>query len=411
MSNATLTFALERAAEVGESPDKGIGIIVKTKMDWIRAREMRAAPGGHLLPVIDLTGGMHADADCHEAEAQQAVIETFAGRRNGLASWIRQAKDPEIRLLAHIFVRDRPLTARYAPNTRDAVDYGSLLPIETPRAVAERLAAGGYLSRKFFDRLHTCDRCGSARLSVREECASCHSAELESVSTLHHYRCVYSGPEEDFRADRDKLVCPKCARELRHYGSDHERSGTVLKCRSCGEFRGEPVVGFVCMDCNAHYSGDVVRTCDYYSYEINELGVALVHQADARKIRTLADLNQITPLEIIREVNRLSLSDKKGFSLCELSYAKERAIIREMGVEPFERARQALHAGLRTRLPATCLVSSGRVNDYVLLPAIGKSDGQRLIEQAMQEAVNEISLDLGAVANVFDHDELLPCSS
>jgi hypothetical protein len=412
MSNIAKKF-LEVPASIGVNAVEAEAIVVRSNSDWTQAFEMRARPGGHLLPIIDLTGRRNADADCHGPDEQKSVILAFSQRRQGVAAWVRHSRDPAIRLLAYIFVRDKTLHAGYEPDRRECVGYGHplLLPVTSLREVAERLAAAGHLNRTFFDRLHCCDRCESARLSVREECSSCRSSALDTVTILHHYRCSYSGPVGDFRTEDERLVCPKCERELRHYGTDHERSGTAMRCQACGHFRSEPAVGFVCLDCGTHYDGNSVRTRDFNHYSISETGVALLHAPVARPLHTLSELHQVTPLAIIRELNRALADNRLGFVLCQLGYLNERALALQRGTEAFELAREAFLAGLRVRLPTGSLVCAGRTYDHVFLPDVSKNDSQVLLAKTIEKTAGELTLDLGADVQVLEGNELLPCSS
>ncbi len=58
------------------------------------------------------------------------------------------------------------------------------------------------------------------RMLAREECPNCRSAWLRNSAFIHHYSCAHCGPEEEYRHG-SVLICPKCKKQLRHYGKDY----------------------------------------------------------------------------------------------------------------------------------------------------------------------------------------------
>ncbi len=363
--------------------------------------------GGHLTPVIDLTGRLSDDADCIDAREQERVIAAFQSRRSAMPASVQISARPQIRLLAYLFVSGRSLTARYTPDTKEAVGYGKLCPIANVRNLAEELADSGYLSRRLFDRVHVCDRCSSSRLNVREECPSCRGPNLSSVTLLHHLRCAYQGPEHDFRAAGGRLICPKCARELRHYGTDYERSGTVQECHDCRHAGSDPSVGFVCMDCSAHFDGEAVRCVDFHHYDLTDAGIALLRrpQEDGRDGPSFA-LSGL-PLELRARLRAVGTEPEEPHVLCELSYLRERWVVHQHGPDAFERARQQLLDDLRNRLGPASYVSQGRAYDYVLL------DGTLATEASLQDHIRQssqlLTIDLGVTVSALDCSDLMNC--
>jgi hypothetical protein len=390
-------------------------ITIRSVDDWANAVSHRKRQGGHLLPVIDLTGKHATDADCSGWNSEQRVIADFTKRLAEIANWAMHSSQPNIKLLAHIYVTGRPLTARYTPQSKEAISYGRLVPVPTPRETAELLASAGFLSREFFDRIHVCDRCGSSRLNVRQECTSCRGANIETTTILHHFRCVYHGPEPDFRAKDERLVCPKCSRELRHYSVDYERSGTAQRCACCGYTSTEPAIGFVCMDCTGHFDGESARAIDHYHYHyhyhVTDAGMALL-QGHARISQAAAGmLLQACPLTVVQRINTLAAKGSLDFTLCEIVYKRERWVVHAHGVEAFERARQQLLDDLRSKLDPTSLVCAGRGCDYVLITENSKAETQQALTDHLLKCGRGLLLDLRATVLAFGHEEILPCLS
>lgn len=213
------------------------------------------------LPRADYKGSvLHSDA-LREAFAAvepiqqriRALPDVVNGDRNGLAA------------LALAYTRDTHIRAHWSVEAASFVDYPLLFGLPGRRALLEHLAHSGLLGRDYFDRLHVCTVCGSSRLNVREECHACQSSHIVEFSLIHHYRCAHQAAEEHF-IESERLVCPKCRRELRHYGVDYDRPGTSFSCRDCGATSPEPEVGFRCVDCDRHTAGDHADTLSWYHY-------------------------------------------------------------------------------------------------------------------------------------------------
>jgi hypothetical protein len=199
--------------------------------------------------------------------------------------------------LALAYTRDCSLAPLLQPNDPAVVAYPLLSGIGIARDVLEELADAGMLRRRFFERLHICQHCDSSRLHAREVCVKCHSSHLAEQSLVHHYACGHQAVQPAFEAGK-AFICPKCRKELRHYGVDYDKPGKVMYCNSCGDTMTEPEVEFLCLDCHRSTSGDHAGFRDWYEYDLLPDGIAAVKSGrlptaasvdDARLGRTLRD--------------------------------------------------------------------------------------------------------------------------
>jgi len=235
------------------------------------------------LPIIDLTGCLAgADAvfsatDRSTWNAVASAIIRFAKGRTRLGGEASNAADLETRLLSYVFLSGRPLQPAADFASRECVRYPGFFPHVETRPAAERLASRGLLERRFFERFHVCGHCGSFRLNVREECLSCHSANLRDVAVIHHYRCAHQAPETDFARGID-LICPKCRRQLNHFGRDYGKPGKTVVCGDCGACGSEPAIGFACLDCGGRTAGDAAEKLDIFSYSLTIEGNAVLQR-------------------------------------------------------------------------------------------------------------------------------------
>jgi len=234
--------------------------------------------GAAHLPVVDFRSMPSPRADAAVAGTGEASLEE-AERRTGplvtraseLPALSGRADSTELQILALAYLRETPIEARWAPDRREMVGYPLLTGLAEPRRYLDALADAGLMERSFFDRLHRCGGCGGSRLNVREECPSCQAAHLEEESLIHHYRCAYQGLEREFLRG-DRLICPKCRRELRHYGVDYDRPGSAYHCKACTKTSSEPTVGFLCADCGAHTPGDRAARREWHHYRLTGEG-------------------------------------------------------------------------------------------------------------------------------------------
>jgi hypothetical protein len=199
--------------------------------------------------------------------------------------------------LALAYTRDCSLAPIVLPDEPALVVYPLLFGISNPRAILEELSAAGMLCRRFFERLHVCQYCGSSRLHAREVCIKCHSSHLSENSLIHHYACGWQAVQSSFEVSNG-YVCPKCRKELRHYGVDYDKPGRVTCCESCGETMSEPEVGFLCLDCLRPTSGDHADFKDWHCYDLLPDGIGALKSGrlpavdsvdDARRRCTLRD--------------------------------------------------------------------------------------------------------------------------
>ncbi len=358
------------------------------------------------LPVIDLTGtlGTKADLDGSKLGAQDAeqvsqLIRRFQDQRAKLHRDLLFSENLGEELLGRVYVSGHPLTATLDAESKSFISYNTTLSGPLVAREAEALCEQGLFKREFFDRFYTCPSCDSARMHVREECAKCRSADLVEEPYLHHFKCAYQGPESQFRRG-DELICPKCRRELSHFGFDYDRPGTMLVCQACGNAASDPAIGFVCLDCNAHTDSDTCPTRDIYSCRLTDQGVGFAEfgrgfLGEVRDVLRFADL----PIELIVALNAAAKrynEEKIPFTLVNVSYEKEREITVEHGARQFAQARDLFIENMRAALPKNDMVVKGQSYDYALLRDIDPQQAKDEFDKLREAAQATVRFDLGA---------------
>ena len=245
-----------------------------------------------LAPIVDLTAQNLWFADSFADAATPGSLRSGVERAleilaslGRLPTAVLDADDRETALMARVYSRGQRLEPTYEGASPQLLRYRLAGLIEQPAETAARLSQRGWFSRTFFDRLHFCPTCNSSRLSVREECSACRSADVEEESIVNHFRCAHQALERQF-TQGEALICPKCRRRLRHFGVDYDRPGTATVCRACGHVDAEAAIGFLCIDCGAKIDAAVVPTRDWYAYALTDVGERRLLTGDLRTLRS-----------------------------------------------------------------------------------------------------------------------------
>jgi hypothetical protein len=265
-------------------------------------------------------------------------------------------------MLRMAFSRDAGIAPSFAPWSTSLVTYSLFERAPDVRARLESLADLDLLRRRHFTRTHACRKCDSSRLHAYEACPACSGSDLTEEKLVHHYRCGWQAPESKFAVGH-ALVCPKCHRELRHFGVDYGKPGTVSTCRACGAANAEPVVQFVCLDCSTVTPTASAKATDWYHYDLTEEG-----------IRALQD-GRLPHFEIGRllETRTRTYSPREFKLLCEegvriaARYERPYAVARlSLGnVEALRQERGATEAYPAFRLAVDAIIEALRDTDFV----------------------------------------------
>ncbi len=125
----------------------------------------------------------------------------------------------------------------------------------------------------FTDRIYLCNSCSSGRLSYREICPSCESANLKSEDLVHHFSCGFIGPMSDFKNKVDStLLCPKCSKTLRHIGVDYDKPSVINHCQNCNQVFQDFAVHAKCLQCAADTDVQYLVPKNIYLYKLTRKG-------------------------------------------------------------------------------------------------------------------------------------------
>jgi len=205
------------------------------------------------------------------------------------------------------------------------------------------------------------------------------------------------------------LICPKCRRELTHFGFDYDRPGTMVVCQDCANAASDPAVGFVCIDCGGHVDSEAASTRDIYNYELTDLGKSFAQHGRsvlgyARQALRFADL----PLELVVALNTAAKKfneEKIPFTLLNILYRNEGEIASEYGARTFAHVRDLFLENLRSLLDPTDLVVKGQSYDFALLEGLSLEQARADFDLLAERASESLRHDLGVKFQGFGPED------
>lgn len=368
--------------------------------------------GAWLAPVANLSGEPLPFADLRLDDTSAAALHDALHRLLGIAHRLRElppgtaaSLDPETLLLARVYSRGGELQPEYDPSSRGLLRYPAAGLLQAPWRAAERLVEAGCLSRRFFDRMHVCPQCRSSRLHVREECAGCRSADLIETSIIHHFRCAHQAVERSF-AQGDVLVCPKCARRLRHFGIDYDRPGSALLCRACGHAEADPAIGFVCLDCGARADAAAVGRRDRHAYALTDLGRQRLLAGETPPVAfASAALDGFRALA--RQWLRIRARYGRPATVLRIGFARAGDAEAAAGARAVALARRQALEIVRNELRETDCLAEVPEGILVLLPETDEAAAREPARRMLERIRASLAIDLGPAVAPVDPDGLL----
>lgn len=399
----------------GPAPSPGLekidAIIVNENKDLDK---LWAIPGANMLPVLDETGelGLKADLDLSalaldDISKVSSLVDLFHDKRAKIHTDLLRSTEPADRLLCRMFLSGGKLTPWLTHMHSGLAAWNTLADPDQMNPLLTRLKKDNLISTAFFERIQICPGCQSGTLIVREECPECGSSDLEEDNYLHHFRCAYQAPEQEFRSGND-LVCPKCRRELTHFGRDYDRPGVMTRCRTCTTATSEPAVSFVCTSCLTKTPADDMAVNDILAAEITEAGISYLgsgrsYLGPAQSVLRFGDF----PLELTIALNRAAKAyneTKEPFTLGYISYER---------LAEINSARQARDArGLwfetfKQSLDDHAFLTQGRSNDFFLMSGVAAEDSKDRLSAAKTSADKVVRQNLDCRFQLFGPDDLV----
>ena len=154
-------------------------------------------------------------------------------------------------------------------HSRVEFDSKSINSLKDHEKTLNSLINGGYITKQPTQLKLACPACKSINIMINYLCQNCKASNFTRGDVLEHNKCGHSDLENNFRQD-NKLVCPKCRKELKLIGVDYFRVISALKCKECQNIFTIPEVSYDCSQCgNSGFSLSDGRWNQMYNYEIS----------------------------------------------------------------------------------------------------------------------------------------------
>ncbi|MBT8171758.1 hypothetical protein KJN74_02665 [Candidatus Bathyarchaeota archaeon] len=180
-------------------------------------------------------------------------------------------KDPKVQLLISKFVSDEldVLNPTFDPNSGFSYPIIDEIVGDSSSAVEflEKLFEGNVLERKLYEKIIYCPTCNSANISLNYTCPYCKSFDIKKSALIEHIKCGYIDTENHFK-NENKLVCPKCNKDLISPDMDYNKAGVWCSCNLCDKTFDIPVPSHFCRECQTNFTFDDAIFKNIFSYSL-----------------------------------------------------------------------------------------------------------------------------------------------
>jgi len=131
-----------------------------------------------------------------------------------------------------------------------------------------KLGKAGILKKELYDKILFCPSCGSPKISIHYNCPHCKSFNVRKSALIEHLQCGYIDTEDHFQKG-DKLLCPRCGKELAKPDVDYRKAGIWCTCNDCKKSFDIPVPSHFCRNCHNNFIFEDAVYEDVYSYKLS----------------------------------------------------------------------------------------------------------------------------------------------
>lgn len=195
--------------------------------------------------------------------------ETTLLRKAEVQRLLRALKDGKVKVI-------EPKLSYEHGATYDALSEITGITGEKLNSILEKLSMLELLETHIWGNLTVCPTCRSHRLMMHLRCPTCKSTSMRKGVVVEHMSCGHIDVEENFRK-KDRLVCPKCGKNLKAIGVDYRKPGTLYKCLRCGGFYPTPEKHYTC-DNGHSFEEQNLAIKEVKAYRLNPAKHALVER-------------------------------------------------------------------------------------------------------------------------------------
>jgi hypothetical protein len=394
------------------------GILLLGRVTPIELRQTLDDALDPALPVADFAANHDLRRDFVGEQLNVSTLQAF--REHSARIWHRLNELPfrsdredwvELNLLRLTYSRGVSIEGTFTADSTLIVQYPLLGREAGTRQRLEALADLDLLRRNFFTRTHACLRCGSARLHAYEACAACGSGDLREEPIVHHYRCGWQGPESRFAQGR-LLVCPKCRRELRHFGVDYGKPGIVVSCSQCGAAEDQPIPHFICLDCAAVNPTAHSVSTDWYHYDLTEEGIRALRDGrlPRRGMEPVLDCygRAFSPREfrlLVAGGIRVFAQYHRPFAVARVTITNVTELRQKMGAFAVDAAfRLAIEVAVGRLRRTDFVAPDGHDSMLIGFPETSAREATKLLAKVTKEVATAVAAPLDLMVTAVDGD-------
>jgi hypothetical protein len=351
-----------------------------------------------LKPVIRMDDA--ADAARRHAQLGDARATALRVRELHAAAGRTYADDPYRLALGFAYTRAGGIRALigtrcergYAYDCDQALAAAGSGPDTAPLLVS--LVASGFLAEHLVEVAHACPTCGSIQVIFRDGCQACAAPDVRTVDLVHHFRCGYQGPETQFSARHGLYICPKCRRELRHFGLDYDKPGEVTVCGACGHTSAETTVHGRCLSCHATFPAANAPKLRIFDYALTGAGMHAVLSGQTRMFdpaRLLEENLPLMPLDTLFMMARKlgALGNRSVVQTLLMTVSLNRAIAESQASGEEIRLLVKIGVELVKVIRETDTAAYDRGILYLLMPAATRADADA-VQSRMMNALQPV---------------------
>ena len=372
-----------------------------------------------MTPVLAFGEVAHCRADFHSFHFNEVnlsaglqEISAVQERIEQLPHFVHDGDALALSVLGLAYSRQTEIKASWMADSPQMHRYPLLCGIDDPHQVLDMLVELELVVRLPFERVNQCQFCHSSRLAVREECANCNSSFIDETPLVHHYSCGFLAPEPSFVSGR-LLNCPKCRKELRHYGVDYDKPGSHFVCSLCHESSPDPEIGFICTDCGQRTSGENISSIDIFHYQLSNEGIRVLNRGVLPSTTISTVVQNLHAHYSVRKFLALSEHQykmanryKRLLGGLTIDISNISALEKTIGTQKLRKSFLLISEVISENLRDTDLLTSKDDQIYIVLPETNPQNMPVLIERIKSEVSKTVNTKVSLSVESFSLDNI-----
>ncbi len=341
--------------------------LIDARTDLAQAKQLlqqirrQLVPGIYLRPILFLVNKSLNTEDLDsqgcdgivEEHRSNAKISTLVNGFEPLNQWIEHlpdwhtAADTDLAFRILRFVASRKAEIKPVITAQNIAGY--IYPQLSPLVdqadgnllhIFEFLESQHLLSSRFITKAYLCSHCYSAFLSFKEVCPQCQTEDLTIDDMIHHFKCAYIGERAKY-LQGDRLICPKCDRELKHIGVDYDKPAVIYRCNRCSHHFQDPDVITQCYNCGRLNAPEDQGYVDIKSFQATFVGRnAAVYGLDSLFDKIIASKVTFLPEAAFRQFLGVEIERIRRYQISKSSLAFIHIDIEQIYQQLGDRAQQ-----------------------------------------------------------------------